>query len=286
MKRKITYSVFSILGILLIIGAGFSVREYKDLSKPGIIVLLYHRIIDKNDIGSKYVLSLSRFEQQLDLLTAEGYTTVLPKEIIDGQGADRVLKKIILSFDDGTSDHYSLVYPMLKRKRMSGIFFIVTKCIGKSDAMTEDQILELAQNGMEIGSHSRTHQLLDQMDERAIYYELSESKKILESIIGNRVISFAPPDGWFDDRTVLISNKMGYKAFFGCEIGTNDLAKQPYVLKRIEVLGNMTLEEFKDLLNPPKILPYKITQSLKFFAHGLLGSKNYERFSSSFGTSE
>ena len=77
-----------------------------------------------------------------------------------------------------------------------------------------------------------------------------------------------------------VAKDVGYKFLFSCEIGTNDLKNHPFVYRRIEVTGDMSINEFSRLLNPPQILSYKIMQSLKFFLHYLIGSNNYKKLAS------
>ena len=254
----------SLLFIVIISIASFLViKEYNELRQPGIIVLLYHKISNKTISGDKYTLHVSKFGEQLDYLLEQGYSTILPQDILKSAVAYNSSKEIILSFDDGSEDHYSVVYPLLKERKMKGIFFIVTRYIGRPGLITASHLIEMRQNNMEIGSHSYSHPFLDELDFPEIYFELYRSKSDLEKVIREDVVSFAAPGGWFNDHVVTISRKLGYKALFGCEIGTNDISKKRYVYKRIEVLGDVSIQEFEKTLNPPKMLKHKIIKSLK-----------------------
>jgi peptidoglycan/xylan/chitin deacetylase (PgdA/CDA1 family) len=269
-----------ILSIIILWSASTSVLvQYHELKQPGIVVLLYHRITREENETNKYILSVQKFQQQLDYLKNEGYKTILPSEIAGSRKEGITNHLIILSFDDGTSDHYSVVYPMLEKNKQKGVFFIVSKYVNASGGLTAEQIKEMSENGMEIGSHSYSHPFLDQLNYEKIYYELKLSKEQLEKISGGRVYSFAPPGGWFNGDVVKAARDVGYQQFFGCEIGTNDLSKIPFIYKRIEVLGNMSFEEFQQLLDPPQILIYKVVQSMKYLLHDIFGSRRYEKLS-------
>lgn len=276
-KKKSLYFSVSILAVLLITCS--IAKEYAELKQPGIIVLLYHRITLEKGSTNKYVLNVDKFQQQAGYLKERGYTTILPKEIIGSNINKDTPNMIILSFDDGTADHFSIVYQILRKNGQKGIFFIVSKYINSRGYLASDQIKEMSQGNMEIGSHSYSHPFLDELNYEKIYYELNESKDQLEKISGGKVYSFAPPGGWFNADVIRAAKNVGYLLFFGCEIGTNDLSKMPFVYRRIEVLGNMSFEEFQQLLDPPQILPYKVVQSLKFTLHSLIGSKNYQKLS-------
>ena len=75
--------------------------------------------------------------------------------------------------------------------------------------LTGDQIREMVNSGLiEIGSHSMTHPNLDRIDQSELVYELTESKKQLESIVKKKIFSVAFPDGAYNEnvKSVAISN--------------------------------------------------------------------------------
>jgi peptidoglycan/xylan/chitin deacetylase (PgdA/CDA1 family) len=272
-----------VIGLLLLcVSIAFIGTNYHELRQPGVIALKYHRIITGATSSNKYDLTIDKFNAQLDLLKKKGYSTILPRELSEQGDVQQGKKIIILTFDDGTADHFSMVYSLLKQKGFKGVFFVVSNMVNSRGYMTEKQISEMATNGMEIGSHSVSHPFLDTIDFNNIYYELNQSKRDLETIKGVKVSSFAPPGGWYNESVVQVAREAGYNAFFGANIGTNDLNKKPFVYNRIEVLGNMSLVEFNKLLDPPQILTYKLLRSFKFMIHGMIGSKNYEKLSNTF----
>ena len=75
------------------------------------------------------------------------------------------MKKIILSFDDGGRDFYNVAYPILKKYNLTGVANIITKHIKPATGstpenryMTEENLLELQKNGIEIACHGRNHE--------------------------------------------------------------------------------------------------------------------------------
>jgi len=276
--RKIVLVALVLLGIPLVVFSVHVLRAYQELQKPGFVVLLFHEIIDHDEEWTnKYQHRLGDFKEQLDYLRKEGYTTILPSEIhkISGKGNDE--KIVMLTFDDGTPDHYEIVFPMLMQRNMMGVFFVISGNLGKRYGLSAGQLKEMSQNGMEIGSHSLSHPFLDEMAEERVFLELDTSKRVLSDAIGSEVTSFAPPGGWYNDLVVQVAQDVGYTAFFSSEIGVNELEHTAYIFRRIEVLGTISLNEFKKLLTPHEILDYKIKQSIKFFVHQILGSDNYKR---------
>lgn len=274
--RKIKLLLLVMVGIPLFILSGYVLIIYQDLHRPGIVVLLYHQVIEnEKEWSNKYRHRVSDFIQQLDYLSQQGYRTVIPSETHRFAEICNDEKIIILTFDDGTPDHYEIVYPLLMQRKMKGVFFVIAGNLDKRYGLSASQLMEMSQNGMEIGSHSFSHPFLDEMTEEEIFIELETSKQVLSDAIGAEVTSFAPPGGWYNDLVEQIAKNVGYTAFFSCDIGVNDITQPIYIYKRIEVLGNISRDEFIRLLSPPQVLGYKLRQSIKFFIHRLLGTSNY-----------
>ena len=263
----------SIVSILILVSAWLWI-QYLDVKGPGVPVLLYHGV-DTNCSQNKYTLDTEVFEQQLRWLKNQGYSTILPSEIKKQEFNYNPAKTVILTFDDGNLNNYTIVYPLLKKYGYTGVFFIVTSMIDHRKIISAEQLKEMAVNGMEIGSHTISHPFLDTLGENEIVRQLKQSKQKLETITGADVISLAPPGGWFNTKTIINARQQGYEFIFSCEIGLNDLTQKPFVYKRIEVLRNMSLAKFKDLLIPSRAFGYKIKQSLKFVLHWLIGTENY-----------
>ena len=69
-------------------------------------------------------LDLSEFEGQLDYVE-QNYQVVSAAQIMEAASGGEALpdSPLLLTFDDGYSDHYQYVFPTLKRRKMSGVFF-------------------------------------------------------------------------------------------------------------------------------------------------------------------
>ena len=67
---------------------------------------------------------------------------------------------VVLTFDDSSQSHYTVVRPILKQYGFGATFFITEGFDFKSnkkDYMTWEQIRELHDDGFEIGNHTRDH---------------------------------------------------------------------------------------------------------------------------------
>lgn len=76
------------------------------------------------------------------------------------------------------------------------------------------EIKEMHAAGIEFGSHTVNHELLDACSPQRLDYELRESKAQIEAIIGEPVESIAYPDGTFTRLVVRRAQAAGYR--IGC----------------------------------------------------------------------
>ena len=112
--------------------------------------------------------------------------------------SDDASRSICLTFDDGFSSDHDLVLPELKRIKATATFFIVTDWLGTPGYLTEQQVRDLSDSGMQIGSHSKSHPNFLTITPEERLDELRGSKLILENIIGKEISTFSFPHGFCD----------------------------------------------------------------------------------------
>lgn len=107
-----------------------------------------------------------------------------------------------------------------------------------NELMTWDQIREVSDNGISIGSHTHSHRVLSTIPIDEQRDELTISKSIIENEIGRHVRTIAYPVGGyqhFTSDTMKIAAECGYMAGFSFNTGVNYLDElSPYDIKRIE----------------------------------------------------
>lgn len=101
--------------------------------------------------------------------------------------------------------------------------------------MTWDQLKELSDNGIEIGSHACSHKILTKLTDDEVVEELNRSKRNIEDNLETEVISIAYPNGDYNGEIGEMANKVGYKCGFGTEYGYIDKDTDIYNLKRINI---------------------------------------------------
>lgn len=87
--------------------------------------IMYH-YVRNDDVGSPYFIYLhvSDFEKQLNFLM-ENFYVLNYEEILDCFINKKIIDNgVVLTFDDGLKDHYQYVYPLLKDRGISGIFYV------------------------------------------------------------------------------------------------------------------------------------------------------------------
>lgn len=201
------------------------------MKKP--IVLAYHSVPAKA-IGY-YDVAAEPFERQLEYLK-RNYDLVTVNSIVDDARHSQIYKsykpKIALTFDDGYENHYSIVYPLLKKHRIPAAFFLTTEYVAKKDMLDWDQIIEMARSSfVEIGCHSHSHPDLTSLPASAILEEVKTSKEILEEKLKKKVDLFSYPGGCFNNDVKKIVEFCGYR---GALTGLVRLKQDdPYEIRRI-----------------------------------------------------
>lgn len=97
------------------------------------LVVMYHYVRESAATGFPAIRALApaTFEQQLDWLQDE-YSLISQSELeqaIAGSGS-LPANAALLTFDDGFIDHYETVFPILRRRGLSGVFFLAHDTCG------------------------------------------------------------------------------------------------------------------------------------------------------------
>lgn len=111
--------------------------------------------------------------------------------------------------------------------------------------LTWAQVRELADAGVEIGSHTLSHPHLSRISDDAIRRELAESRRILETKIGRPVTRIGYPYGNYDERVMRIAEEVGYGSAYTINPWFDDSPKQAYAVPRINIPAGQTLGVFK-----------------------------------------
>lgn len=183
-------------------------------------VLVYHSVRPHVPHESKdqeaYDITPELLDEELRFIREKGFTTITFLDVAAyfDRGVPLPPNPVILTFDDGWKNQYVYAYPLLRYYGMKATFFVFTNPIDHKNPhwMSWQEIQELDQNGMEIGSHSKTHPYLSKIvDDAVLEKEITGSKEIIESELKHPIISFAYPFGLRNAQTVLAVARAGYR---------------------------------------------------------------------------
>lgn len=220
------------------------------LKRAGVI-LMYHSVGD-NQID--FTVSEKMFEKQMRYLRDHKFDVVsLDTMIMLWEKDDIPPKTVSITFDDGYLDNYTCAYPILTKYGFSATIFVTTGLIDRLHSvrgvdfhiMNDTHLCELDTSGfVQIEPHSVTHPKLKHCSRDEIWYELTESKRYLETLLKKECRYFAYPYGAYSPEVLELAQEAGYKAAFGVVSSVVDSSSQRYHLPRNGVSKDMSLAQF------------------------------------------
>jgi peptidoglycan/xylan/chitin deacetylase (PgdA/CDA1 family) len=244
------------------------------------LILMYHDLsvtLEQVPAGHRpYVLETSTFCRQMNAVLAARVPTLTVAQWASGS---RPPWALVLTFDDGHVSNHDMALPILLTRQLKATFFITVGQIGIGDTMNWTQLRALHAAGMEIGSHTLTHRPPSTLDDDALRYELSESRRILEDGLGAPITSISSPTGFFNPRMCRIAYEVGYHALCFGQIGLAADTGDPFSLKRVAVKAAMDQDQFAALLRFERgtIHRLRLQQGVRDLARKLLGRTTYLR---------
>ncbi|EQA55488.1 polysaccharide deacetylase [Leptospira kmetyi serovar Malaysia str. Bejo-Iso9] len=241
----------------------YATQGVESVSGGGVPVLCYHHLAAEGGPMGGYNLHPNLLEEQFKFLKAAGYQTVRLDQFyayINGKKpSDFPEKPILLTFDDGSKTHLEVLVPLLKKYGFTASIFIYPSIIssGKKYYLTWDQLKSALDSGvLDLGSHTLYHPKLPTMSRALIRKQLLESKQILETKTGRKVVDLAYPFGLFDPRVIEEAKAIGYRMAFTVNPGKNLPGTPVYNVHRSLVPWGQSQSAFNSILTmapPPKI---------------------------------
>jgi len=118
---------------------------------------------------------------------------------------------------------------------------ILLSATDKNLFMSWSQLRTMAEQGMEIGSHTCSHRVLSRLEDSEQYAELTESKVAIESELNIEVNSVAYPVGryyCYNQTSLNYSRQLGYKIGFNNEPGYHRSVRNYYDINRFCVAAD------------------------------------------------
>ena len=246
---------YRILRVLLVVAAicGMAYRgkikdDFENYKMHAIPALMYHSISEPSPgWPADLCVKPAVFEEHLRFLKERGYNVVTARQaMILLKSGQNVMNTVILTFDDGYEDNYTLAFPLLKKYGFRGNFFVIGKDIGKTlnqngivKYMTFAQLKEMHQQGMEIGSHTMSHDPLAAIKPNFLPWEIYQPLNLLHEKMGFWISGIAFPNGSYNDAVVAeIQKYVKYEYGFSGVPGCNTLKiteERPFEFRRAGV---------------------------------------------------
>lgn len=213
-------------------------------------ILLYHRVVKSAEEAGQHgiYVTAEQFETHLKILRRKGFETITFADLERINRFDSQKKYVILTFDDGYEDNFTVAFPLLKKYGAKAVIYLLTDrtkntcdasdCEPLVPLLVLSQILEMQNYGIEFGSHGKTHSDLTKISREEANQEIVESKKILERQTGSEILSFCYPYGRSDEEIERMPHEAGYKFGIATDTGTLGLHENLMHIRRIGIFPN------------------------------------------------
>ena len=225
--------------------------------KMKIPIICYHKVglAEKGDSGQALFIKPFQFKLQMFIIKLLGYKTINIDELLKYLKGEQISAKkpIFITFDDGYENNYINAYPILKKMNLTVTICMCTGYIDKKGAifenekyikgkipgsyLTEEEIIEMSQNGISFCSHGVNHFYMDELKGMSLENEITESKEKLGKLLDKEIIFFSYPYGRYNKKTIEALRNAGYSGAFTIKKGKVNKEDNPYELKRLVIKG-------------------------------------------------
>ncbi len=236
-------------------------------------ILMYHSLSDDPEPGVApyYRVNTSPpvFRQQMQFLADHGYGTLTLDQLVTmlrspatGHSALPAphSRLVVITFDDGFRNFYTEAFPVLQEHGFTATMFLPTAFVSEAalghrrgegsrvkapfrnahlEFLTWNEVRELHQAGIQIGSHTVSHPRLVELGWAEIKTELSDSKSEIEQRLGERITGFCYPYAFpqgnrlFARQFSALLGETGYTCCTTTEVGRVQPGDDPHRLKRL-----------------------------------------------------
>lgn len=197
-------------------------------AREDLLVLCYHALSER--WSAMLSVTPSQFESQLTWIVRRGYRGSTFTDAISSRSAGG--RTVVVTFDDAFLSVKELAFPVMRRLGLPGTVFAPTAYIDEGRPlawpgtdewlggqhehelapMSWSELGGLVEAGWEVGSHTRTHPRLTELDDDALRSELEGSRADCERALGRECRSVTYPYGDHDERVVAAAGRAGYAA--------------------------------------------------------------------------
>jgi len=219
---------------------------------------MYHQIdvTPANSVFPSMYIVPDEFERQMRYLYFKEYRVLsLDAFVKKVENKGRLHHRtVIITIDDGFKSAYTYAFPILKRYNFKATVFLIADLINKTnewlqkkgeptcEMLSEDQIKEMAEYGIDFGAHTCTHPDLTRIPPEVAKREIFESKRKIENLLETSIISFCYPYGNFNDTIKQMVIEAGFKCACAAHGHTKADGYDLFSLERIVMLPGDSIE--------------------------------------------
>lgn len=247
-------------------------------------VLMYHEVSSNHEskknvrhMHPSYSLSEQQFEEQMEFLCQNNYKSLSLNSLFNMD--TNYEKGVVITFDDGLEGNYNYAFPILKKFNLTATIFIIVGQISSNNYMNWEQLDELCRSGISIQSHTMTHRSLKNLNEREVFYELAESKKIIEENLCQCVNYLSLPHGSSHPNLLNIAKEIGYAGICSSAYGYVRPEAVHYTVGRIPIKNRYHLRDFKQIISEDRmmVLKYQLFLIITNSLSKMVGINNYRK---------
>jgi peptidoglycan/xylan/chitin deacetylase (PgdA/CDA1 family) len=201
-------------------------------------VLMYHVIMAptaSTPLAHLYVAP-AVFAAQMAWLDRHGYHVVTLQQVWDyWHGAPLPRRPIVVSFDDGFTNHYTRAMPILAGHGWAGTLNLAISHLNQNGwGLTAKMVQRMINHGWEVDSHTMTHPTLPGLSTSALDYQIGDSRSLLRRTFQIPVNFFCYPGGLYSSSVIAAVERAGY---LGATSTENGLARwnDRWALDRVRV---------------------------------------------------
>jgi peptidoglycan/xylan/chitin deacetylase (PgdA/CDA1 family) len=176
------------------------------------------------------------FAGQLRWLRRHGYHPVTLRQAYDywRRGLALPRRPVVLSFDDGYPEDFSVVAPLLRRFGWPAVLNLEILHVVHGD-LSPRQLRTLASSGWEIDAHTLTHPDLTTLSEGDLRHEITGSRVWIQRRVGVPADFFAYPSGRYDANVIAVVRAAGFRGAVTTNYGAASPRDGMFTLDRIRV---------------------------------------------------
>lgn len=233
-----------------------------------VVILYYHRVADRDPVpwsltNEQFASHICWLRDRFDMISIEEAQRRI--DVGSNKGP-----AVHITFDDGYAENCDQALPLLIQQQIPCTYFVTLHNVQYGEPFPHDlkvgkrfppntmsQLRELAEAGIEIGTHTRTHPDLGRIsDPDRLYDEVVTAREELQEALGRSIRYFAFPFGmpWNLNKSVFhLAREVNYEAVCSAYGGYNFPGDDGFHLQRAH--GDPELSRIKNIvtLDPRKL---------------------------------